>query len=339
VRQVSADDPDYRAVVGAEPAATLAHAPEWYTVIRRAYGHDPLYYAAQDDDGASAILPAFMVRRPLLGTVLSSMPFLDGGGPCTSSSALSLRLVDRLTADADRLGAQAVEIRCTVQLPVPIQPLQHKVILALELDREPDRVWRRLDKDVRNQVRRAERCGLSVEIGGAENLADFYDVLAHRMRDLGSPVHGIGFLRAAAEAFGEQARVVLVRLGRRTIGGLMALAFKDALVVPWAACRKEYFPLRPNMLLYWESIRYACAAGFRRFDFGRSTIRSGTYYFKRQWGALEEPLFWYTIPVRPVPSCSKARPATPATLTMCWRRLPVAVTRRLGPPIRKYLTE
>jgi serine/alanine adding enzyme len=148
----------------------------------------------------------------------------------------------------------------------------------------------------------------------------------------------MSFLRAAAEEFADRARIVLVRRRGEAVGGLMALAFKDSLLVPWAACRKEHFPLRPNMLLYWQTIRYACSQGFRRFDFGRSTVRSGTYYFKRQWGTREDPLFWYTIPVGRGRS-RNARPAAAAALTAWWRRLPVAVTRRLGPPIRKYLTE
>ena len=47
--------------------SSLAHAAEWFTVIRNAYGHDPLYLSAEDKDGQRGLLPAFIVRRPLLG--------------------------------------------------------------------------------------------------------------------------------------------------------------------------------------------------------------------------------------------------------------------------------
>src|SRR6185369_10200078 len=131
----------------------------------------------------------------------------------------------------------------------------------LAIPADADCLWHRLDKDVRYQVRKAERAGLAVEAGGAEQLASFYDVFAVR------------------------ARVLLVRRGRTVIGGLMTIAFKDRLTVPWASCLKQYFSLCPNMLLYWEALRRACAGGFRRFDFGRSTRDSGTHRFKQQWGA------------------------------------------------------
>jgi hypothetical protein len=125
---------------------------------------------------------------------------------------------------------------------------------------------------------------------------------------------------------------VLVNKGSATVGGLVALAFKDRVIVPWATCLKEHFALCPNMLLYWETIRTACLEGFARFDFGRSTRQSGTYHFKRQWGAEEEPLFWYRIPI-PAHQSSSDR------LARMWQRLPLAVTRQVGPHIRKYLIQ
>ena len=72
---------DWRRVVDEVSQSNLAHSPEWFTVIRNAYGHDPLYLSADDDEGHLGLLPAFIVRRPFFGTVVTSMPFLDGGGP------------------------------------------------------------------------------------------------------------------------------------------------------------------------------------------------------------------------------------------------------------------
>jgi hypothetical protein len=131
-----------------------------------------------------------------------------------------------------------------------------------------------------------------------------------------------------------------VKQQRDVIGGLVAVEFKDRMVVPWATCRKEYFALCPNMLLYWETIKSASAAGFARFDFGRSTRDSGTYRFKRQWGAEEEPLFWYRIGVGAGASGGAHTDNGDAEL-LCWmwRHLPLAVTRQIGPRIRKYLIQ
>jgi len=320
--------------------STLAHASEWLAAIRHTYGHEPLYLMAEDGAGRVGVLPAFVVRRPFFGTVVASMPFLDTGGPCASSTGLAHALVERLMVEARGIDATVVELRCTQRLSLPTPPMEHKVTLTLLLPSDPDCLWRQLDGSVRNQIRKAERSGLTVECGGADKLDDFYGIFATRMRELGSPVHGRPFFGAIVDAFGSRARVAVVRKGTTPIGGLIALAFKDILAVPWASCLREYFTMCPNMLLYWETLRHGCGEGFRHFNFGRSTRGSGTYRFKRQWGAREQPLFWYAIPVhgsrtRMVPP----RGSSAAVLTGSWRHLPLAVTRYLGPRIRRYLTQ
>jgi FemAB-related protein (PEP-CTERM system-associated) len=335
-------------------AAALAHAPEWFDVIRDAYGHEPLYLAAEDQDGRRAVLPSFIVRRPLGGTVVTSMPFLDSGGPCGALPSLSAPLLERLIREARTIGASRIELRCVAALPVEAGSHSslpagsdgarlHKVNMTLALPSDAGLLWRRVGNSVRNQVRKAERSGLTIESGGAEKLAPFYDVFAARMHDLGSPVHGRRFLGAVLESFGTRARVVLARQGSATIGGLIAIRFKDRVAVPWAACLEPYFALCPNMLLYWNALRTACAEGIRHFDFGRSTRGSGTYRFKRQWGAEEQQLFWYTIALRRQRHESSEPRASVASAdsfaATAWRHLPLSVTRQLGPHIRKYLTQ
>ena len=318
----------------------LAQAPQWHTAIQQAYHHTPLYLQAEDAAGQQAILPAFLIRSHLFGTVVTSMPFLDTGGPCSSSPALSRALLTHLIDEATHRGAGLVELRCTVQLDLPVAATGDKVNLFLPLPNDPGRLWSQLDTKVRNQVRKAERSGLAVEFGQSEGLDDFYETFARNMRDLGSPVHARRFFQAILDAFGDQARIALVRKGEQAIGGLIALAFKDSLIVPWASSLRQYLSLCPNMLLYWEMLRSACVEGFQRFDFGRSSRNSGTYRFKRQWGAVEEPLFWYTIPIgaRPRQRLSSADPKG-ALLARLWRSLPLHATRWLGPHVRKYLTQ
>jgi serine/alanine adding enzyme len=330
----------WRRAVDGSPHARLAHAPEWQTIIARAYGHTPLYLTASGDDGACGVVPAFVVRRPLFGTVVTSMPFLDSGGPCSTSSALDALLVERLVAEGRERQARFVEFRSPIRLPLDAEPNESKVNMTLALQ-DSDSLWGRLHKNVRNQIRKAERAGLTVEYGGADSLLPFYDAFAERMHELGSPAHGLSFLRLVIDAFGPRVRVALVRQGRVTAGGLIALRFKDRLVVPWASCRKEFFALCPNMLLYWDVLRTACADGCTRFDFGRSTRHSGTYHFKRQWGAEEEPIYWYRIPMAaPRTRRSPTSPSPPGRwLARTWQRLPRSLTRQVGPQIRRYLIQ
>ncbi len=332
--------PEWQAAIERSPAAHVAWASSWYTTIQQAYGHVPLYLWAENGSESAAVLPAFLIRRPLLGTVVTSMPFLDAGGPCGGSGRTADALMYRLLTEAQHHGASQVEIRCTSPMNQPFVASLEKVTLVLRLPSDPDRLWRSLDPKVRNQIRKAERSGLSVEVGGIRLLDEFYRVFGINMRDLGSPVHAKQFFRALLETFGESAQVVLVKKDGGTLGGLISMIFKDTMYVPWASSLREYAPFCPNMLLYWDTLRRACTGGLSCFDFGRSTRGSGTYRFKRQWGAEDAQLFWYTIPL------DGQRTRTLSTddgkglaVRWLWSRLPVGITRLLGPRIRRYLTQ
>lgn len=340
--------PDAMSAWGRVPALVershLAHAVEWAAVIRQSYGHSPLYLVAEDESGEHGLLPAIVVRRPFFGPIVTSMPFLDGGGPCVTAPHLESGLLSRLLQEARRLGARSVEVRSSRLLPVTQAPMEHKVNLVLPLTSDPEAVFARIERAARSQIRKAERSGLSISVGGREHLDAFFTIFAARMHELGSPVHAKSFFEAIFSHFGTRARIVLATKGQTPVGGLMALASNDTVTVPWAASLREYAALCPNMLLYWETIRAASRDGYRRFDFGRSTRNSGTYRFKQQWGAQDEPIYWYSIPVAPV----REEPIEPRSVDAAvvgelgvhiWRWLPNPVTRQLGPHVRKYLTQ
>ena len=327
--------------VAASACGHLAHAPEWAGIIDRAYGHEPARFSASDASGARAQLTAAIVRRPLVGTVVTSMPFLDGGGPCGAAGEAERSVIDQLLERARGVGARLVELRCGGRLDRPWIPSEHKVNLVRSLTLDAAALWSGLDRSVRNQVRKAERAGLAAARATPAELDQFYRIFAGRMRDLGSPVHGRQFFRAIFDAFGDRARLMLVRKDGIPIGGLVAVACGGTITVPWASCLQQHFALCPNMLLYWETIRAASADGFRQFDFGRSTPGSGTYRFKRQWGAAEQPLFWYRVSpdeagVAPSTDFAAARDSRLAAI---WRRLPLSLTEHVGPHIRKYLVQ
>jgi hypothetical protein len=103
--------------------------------------------------------------------------------------------------------------------------------------------------------------------------------------------------------------------------------------VPSASSLREFNSSNANMLLYWNLLTRAIERGQREFDFGRSTRDGGTYKFKAQWGAIEHPAVWqhyvrhgHAGDMRP--SNSKFQ-----KLIQIWQRLPVWMTRLIGPSI------
>src|SRR4029079_19164841 len=102
--------------------------------------------------------------------------------------------------------------------------------------------------------------------------------------------------------------------------------------------RRKYLPMKPNMALYWQNLRLAGEHGYDLFDFGRSTVGSGTHRFKMQWGGREEPLHWdYWAPEGARPPALNPNNPKYDLMIRTWKKLPVGLTRLIGPPIVKRL--
>jgi hypothetical protein len=103
--------------------------------------------------------------------------------------------------------------------------------------------------------------------------------------------------------------------------------------VPSASALKRYNNTNANMWMYHHLLLRAIGRGSRDFDFGRSSEGSGTYRFKKQWGAQPEPTVWQYHLRRG--DIGAARPDNPRYQwkIALWRRLPVWLTRLVGPGI------
>jgi serine/alanine adding enzyme len=319
--------------------ATFCHAYQWWSIIQDTYGHRPIYLIARCGRRLQGVLPLFLVKSRVFGRSLSSMPFLDYGGPCADSPEVAAKLLNHAVGLLKDLGANYIEMRgCDPSGANSIARLD-KVTMILDLSSGVDRLWNFLQAKVRNQVRKAEKSGLRVAFGGAELLEEFYPVFAVNMRDLGSPVHHFSFFSNMLAQFGQQAELAIIRDGNRPVGGLVSLFFRDAVVIPWASSLREDFSKCPNNLLYWEAIKHAVERGCKRFDFGRSSINSGTYHFKKQWGARPVQIYWQTLTRTGEPRRASSNADSRYQLaTTVWKRLPVALTTFIGPRLRKYIT-
>jgi FemAB-related protein (PEP-CTERM system-associated) len=277
---------------------------------------------------------SFLFRRSLV-----SVPFLDDGGICADNEQARSRLFQEALRLYENDKADVLDLRHRYPNSLDFPRTGEKVMMILDLTADSDEMWKRFDAKLRNQVRKASKAGLTASWSGKEGLADFYEIFAANMRDLGSPVHSHKFFVAILEEFAEGVKLMLVRKDNQVIGGAVCFFFKGSMIVPWASSRREYFSLCPNNLLYWEMIRWGCENRYQRFDFGRSSPGSGTYRFKKQWGAKEEPLHWQWM-------TRKARQtAMPHAdnrkyrwIVRAWSHLPLPFTKFVGPLVRSQVS-
>jgi serine/alanine adding enzyme len=319
------------------PSAGVYHRHGWARVIERSYGHAPVYLWARDERGVRGVLPLVVFRGALGGRSLISLPFLDEGGLRSDTDAARTALWEAALGVAKAERADVIELRQGEPSGLALAPLGSKVSVMLELASESDRMWKRLDAKVRNQVRKATSSGLTPAWCGIEGLDDFYRVFSRNMRDLGSPVHARRFFAAILEEFAGDARLLLVRDGARVVAGGVCITFRDTVMVPWASSLREWRSRCPSNLLYWEVIRSGCDKGLRWLDFGRSSPGGGTYRFKMQWGGQERRLHWEVDPGDRASVINTDNPRY-RWVVHAWQRLPVPVATLLGPVLRRRLS-
>lgn len=336
---VTREPPPWADYLGRTSRATIFHDPRWGAVMDRAYGNRAFYLTARQGEAVVGVLPLVLQKSVLFGTHLCSLPYFDAAGVLADDAGAADALVSEAQSLRGTVGAKWVEVRQAEPLGGQLETRTDKVRLQLGLPGDPEALWDGFSPKVRNQVRKAERVGVTVHPGGAELLPAFHAVYARTMRDLGSPPHSRRFFEHIAESFGEVVRLFVIRLGGEAIGASLTLVDGATVHLPWAASDWRHRNLCGNMLLYWGMMKEACQRRAAYFDFGRSTRGSGTHQFKRQWGAGEVPLYWHYL----LPPGGSAPAAGPEEgkyrLAMAvWRRLPVAVARALGPRLISKLS-
>ena len=324
---------DWDAFVEQSPTASLTHLSGWTELAREVFGHRTLFIEARAPSGALVgVLPIVQQRHWLLGNFATSIAFFTYGGAVAADSAVAEQLMVRAAEAADTLGCRYLEFRDTQERSGPWCRRSDKVALQLELPPTFDALGKRLGSKLRAQVKRAEREGLERRIGTVELADDFYAVFAENMRDLGTPVYPKRFFETILRRFGTQCQLVVIDWqGRPAAAGFLTF-WRNRAEIPWASCRLDAKRVGVNMKLYWEILALAIERGCTVFDFGRSTVDSGTDRFKRQWGAQPVPLHWYRWERGGVPAkATEDKGRVMQLATTVWQRLPLPIANTLGP--------
>ena len=317
------------------PDASNYHQAAWRKVVERSFSHRTHYLAAKDDTGRiMGVLPLVHMKSRLFGSFLISLPFFNYGGVLADSDEAAQQLLCQADELRRENGAEYLELRHCGATIDSLPSKQHKVTMILALESTEEGQWKAFNAKLRNQTRKAEKSGLVPIIGGLELLDGFYDVFVRNMRDLGTPVYGREFFYNILDELRDSARIVAVRHNNRIIAAGIITWFRDTVELPWASSIADFKSMCPNNMLYWEAIKFAIELGAKKFDFGRSTPNEGTFNFKKQWGAVAAPLSWQYLMEegKTMPDLNPKNPKY-AIAIRAWRKLPLTLTRILGPRI------
>lgn len=339
VEYLTENDPRWDLYVKEHPWGTIYHTIAWKNIVENHFNKKTRYVYVENKDEIRAVLPLVVFKSKIFGAFIVSFPYVNYGGmlySCEQSKNLLLEQAKQFLAVN---LSEFIEFR-TYQADAFDLPVKtSKVTYYLSLPSDEDSLMKQFKSKLRSQIRRPIKEGMYSKVLGAEGLAAFYDIFAKKMRDLGTPVYSKLFFQTILDELPDHSNIMLVYTQQHIpVAAAFLINYKGMMEIPWAATLREYDRLSPNMLLYYDVLKYAISRKCHVFDFGRCTKDSGTYRFKKQWGGEEKTLYWYYL-LNQGQSMPQVNPNNPKydLAIKIWQKLPVTVTKLIGPSLVKHI--
>lgn len=318
------------------PAANFFHRAGWKTIVERAFSRPTHFLYAERNGEIEGVLPIGHIKSRLFGNALISTPYCVYGGIAASSQEASQALEQAAFKLADDLRVEYLELRHTTARESTLPKKELYVTFKKEIDADPDVNMQGIPRKQRAMVRKGIKAGL---VGETDvDLDRFYAMYSESVRNLGTPVMPLNWFKLIKEVFGDACEILTINKDGRAVSSVMSFYFRDEVLPYYGGGTAEARQHKANDFMYWELMRTAGERGVRTFDYGRSKQGTGSYSFKKNWGFQPTPLpyEYYLVTAKSVPDINPLNPKYRLLINL-WQRMPVPVSRFVGPMIAKHL--
>jgi FemAB-related protein (PEP-CTERM system-associated) len=319
--------------------ATFCHLSGWLRVVETTWRHANKSLLAERDGEITGVLPLFHVVSRWFGSTLVSTPNAVYGGAIAEDDETRAALIDAAKTLARSLNVDHLELRDeSGQGGNDLLPQNLYVAFDHPITTDEDALLKSFPRDIRRMIRQGPKHGLRSQVGREELLDSFYDVYATSVRNLGTPVFPKRLFAEFLREFPGASDILVVKQGERVAAAVLSFYFRGSVLPYYGGAYPEFYRTGVNNFMYWELMRSAATRGSTRFDFGRSKRGTGASEFKRGWGMNERQLAYKFFLVRAA-EMPDLNPLNPKFKLMIetWKRLPLPVTKLIGPRIVRNL--
>ena len=330
---------DWARYVEAHSDGTLFHSLGWRNAVRDSFEHEPEYLMALRGGRMVGVLPMFLVRGPMIGRMLVSVPYAVGGGILADDEEAAAALFAEARRRAGELRCAMIDFRSERAWIPGLPVVEPYVGFERGLPRDAAQVALWLPRKARAVVRNArEKFGLTCEFE-ASALRIVWELYCRNMRRLASINYPYRFFERLFDEFRERCWICVARRAGRPVAGLVSFLFRDRVMPYFFGCEEEARSCGAASFLYSCVMERGAAEGFRVFDFGLSRRdNTGSCDFKRFHGFEPRPLAYQRYFVESKKQVDLA-PTNPAfeLVRRVWPHLPMAVTRPAGAFLSQFV--
>ncbi len=296
------------------PVGNILQTSRWGQ-HKSAFGWDWDVVAPEANPIAGAVSGALVLYKPLplhLGTVayVPRGPLVDWRNPEHLSA-----MWKALLANARRHRAWALWVEPALfdtdetrtwlanrELRPASRTIQPARTILVNIQGSEDDILAQMKSKTRYNIRLAERKGVAVREGTAQDVADFYALMIETGARDKFGVHSEEYFRRALELFlpTGQAALLLAEIAGETVAGLMVFALGQTAWYFYGASSDRHRNAMPAYAVQWAAIRWAKARGCTVYDLwgipdaDEETLEAhfterddglwGVYRFKRGFG-------------------------------------------------------
>jgi peptidoglycan pentaglycine glycine transferase (the first glycine) len=255
-----------------------------------------------------------LFRRLPLGLVFAYIPRGPVADP--QDRATFAALLDALCATARARGAFVLKVELNTQAPSPVSglsdggglgvgipshPIQPRTTIHVDLTRDLDTILAQMKPKWRYNIRLAERKGVTVRAGSADDIATFYRLLQVTGARDAFAIHSEDYYRAAFDLFTAQdaARLFVAEYGGEPLAAIFVTAFGEEAIYLYGASGNAHREVMPNHALHWHAMQWAKSRGCTRYDLwgiadtawaeapeDADQLPHGLYQFKQGFGGV-----------------------------------------------------
>lgn len=294
------DDALWDRAVHTSPHGTVAHTSPWLRLMERHTQSKLVLVAGLTGDEIMMGMPLFFsTRGPVAGCYSPpSEGLVSNLGPLimhydrVKQNKREFNFIEFVRAfDAyisDRYHPNLISIVTSIGL-LDVRPfiwagysVKPRYTYIKRID-DLDGVWSGLKKELRNNIKDAEKKGLVVEKGGRKELEYILGSVSARMGDEGATVDGSqAYLLDLYDTVGNgNLNIFVVRAEDEPVSGIIVETFKDTVRFWIGAVQTSMKGLYPVDLLQWRIIQWANSQGYSQCELVGANIPSISYFKSR----------------------------------------------------------
>jgi lipid II:glycine glycyltransferase (peptidoglycan interpeptide bridge formation enzyme) len=346
--------------------APFCQYPIYANIVENSYKNMHTNSIINNNEGKiQSVYPMMTLKNKLFKSKHINMPFSDIGGISGETSKVT---IEKMVKTLQNKGKYKIEIRLDNQpkykeldkilQSTGFKKTPNKSHIVIDLKKQTkESMWKQFHKHTRNDIRKAEKSNLKiVQVDNEIELKKTYKLYEKQMRDFGSPQHKYKYFKNlllnanehfyALNIYHEQSSKT------KPIATSILLYANTNGYLAFNVSNPKHRDKRPNDLLYWTTIKWAMNnknkithidTGQVDTDSEKGTHANGLSRFKQKWLGTIIDKYTYTYDSNQenenknikVEENSKSvlRGSKLKKFRGIWKKLPLIITRVIGPRI------